>query len=171
MCRDVRIAVWVLVGMACTGAVWAIEYHDHFIGFSSEVSVSGDRAVTPFVPDALAVESVSFMTTFGPQGIRPIRFRGGIGWFPSRPLRLVSGVEVPIFELLNRAMARFFGVYLLADVAMLVPVDWHAEAMLTVLVPASALGGIRFGFGINRRLDFVFSASWANGAYPIRTGT
>jgi len=151
------------------GTASAVEYEDYFIGFSTELAVSSDIDVSPFFPDSLAVQSLSFAATYGPAGLEPLRFRGGLGWFPSQPFRIFTGVELPIFERLNRSRARGFGVYLIGDVGATLPIGWTADASLAVLIPTSALGGIRLGFGVNQAADLLFTFSTATGAYPIRS--
>ena len=148
------------------GTVTAVEYEDYFVGFSTELAISSDLDVSPFFPDSLAVESLSFAATYGPAAVKPLRFRGGLGWFPSQPFRLFTGIEIPIFEHLNRSRARGFGVYLLGDVGLTLPIGWTADASLAVLIPTSALGGIRIGVGVNRDADLLFTFSTATGAYP-----
>ncbi|MFW6312526.1 MAG: hypothetical protein ACOC2N_01415 [Spirochaetota bacterium] len=167
MLRFLRKGLSVLLMLTACTAV-AVEYEDYFVGFSTELAVSSDLDASPFFPDSLTVRSLSFAATYGPADLNPFRLRGGLGWFPSQPFRLFTGVEVPIFEHLNRSRARGFGVYLLGDVGLTLPLGWTADASLAVLIPTSALGGIRLGAGINREADLLFTFSTATGAYPIR---
>ena len=154
----------------------AVEYHDFFVGFGTEVMVVSDAALRPVaeqdatVFETLAVRAVSFAATYGPASVRPIRLRAGVGWFPHRPFRVAAGLEIPLYERLNRANARGFGVYVLGDVAATLPLGWEAEASLAVLVPVSALGGVRFAVGVNRSAQLVITGGTATGAYPIRSG-
>jgi hypothetical protein len=114
------------------------------------------------------VESVTFSGTFGPAITRPLRFRAGLGGFPSRPFVAFVGLELPLLERLNRSMARGFGVYLLGDMGITVPLGVTADAVLAFQLPASALGGLQLGVGINQEARLLMTAGWATGAYPIR---
>lgn len=169
MLRSARPALLILVLVVLAHSAEAVEYHDYFVGFSTEVMVSSDLAVSPVIPDSLAVEAISFAGAFGPASVRPVRFRAGMGWFPGRPFRTFAGVELPLYELLNRSRARAFGVYLLGDLGATIPIGWTANASLAILVPTSALGGIRIGVGLNRRADLIITLGMATGAYPVRS--
>jgi hypothetical protein len=162
-------AAFLIGALIFVQSVTAIEYHDYFVGFSTELSVSSDPAVRPIIPDSLTVESLAFAGTYGPAAMSPIRFRGGLGWFPYRPFRLFAGVEIPVVEQLNRSRARGFGVYLLADLGVTLPLGWTADASVAVLLPTHPLGGVRIGLGVNRDLDLLFTVSMATGAYPMRS--
>ena len=164
-----RATMTLMLVVTGASAASALDYHDYFVGFSTEFLVSSDADVSPFFPDSLTAESVSFAATYGPAAIRPLRFRAGIGWFPQRPFRLFGGIELPIYEALNRSRARLFGVYFLGDVGVMLPLGWTAEASLAILVPTNALGGIRLGVGVNRQADLLVTLSMATGAYPIRS--
>jgi len=168
MLRSSRQGLALLLTLIAVTAT-AVEYEDYFIGFSTELAVSSDLDVEPFFPDSLTVQSLSFAATYGPATLKPIRFRGGLGWFPSQPFRIFTGIEIPVFEHLNRSRARGFGVYLIGDIGVTLPLGWTADASLAVLIPTSALGGIRLGFGMNRNADLHFTFSTATGAYPIQT--
>lgn len=159
-----------MVALVIAPSAWAqLEYHDYFVGFSSELAVTSDRGVEPFIPDSLTVQSFSFAATYGPAAIRPIRLRGGLGWFPRRPFRAFAGVEVPLYEVLNRAQARAFGVYLLGDLGGTIPLGWTADVSLAVLIPTNAFGGIRMGVGVTREAELLVTIGTATGAYPIRS--
>lgn len=161
------LAALVLVSSATM--LSAREYDEFFVGFSTEAMISSDRAISPIIPDSLTFQSISFAATYGPAAVRPVRGRVGLGWFPSQPFRIFTGIEVPLVERLNRARARFFGIYLIGDVGLTVPLGWTAEATLSVLIPTNALGGLRFGVGVNQNADFLFSLAMATGAYPLRS--
>ena len=169
MVRLVRATAFALGLALAAHSTFAVEYHDYFVGFSTEFSVSSDLSVTPLVPDSLTVEALSFAGTYGPAALRPLRFRAGLGWFPGRPFRVFTGVELPLYEVLNRSKARAFGIYLISDVGLTIPFGWTAHASLAVLVPTSALGGIRIAAGVDRKLDALVTISMATGAYPIRS--
>ncbi len=164
-----RRAVWILAlcAVTVTGA-GAREFHDHFIGFSTESAISAGPLSAPQIPELLEFQHISLLGTYGPGMINPLRLRAGLGWFPGRPFRLTAGLELPLYERLNRSRARMFGVYLLTDLAMTIPWGWEADGVLTLLVPTSGVGGIRFGAGVNRHLDLLFHIGFASGVYPIR---
>jgi hypothetical protein len=168
--RFFRYVVLLVLASGIGTAATAIEYEDFFVGFSTEATVSSDSDVSPMIPDSLTLEAISFAGTYGPAAVPFLRFRAGLGWFPRRPFRVFGGVELPLFERLNRARARFFGVYLIGDVGMTLPLDWTANATISVLVPTSALGGLRLGVGVNRHAELLFTIAMATGAYPIRSG-
>ena len=170
MLRGTRTATLVIVALLAAPALFAQpEYHDYFVGFSSELAVTSDLAVRPFFPDSLTVRSFSFAGTYGPAAIRPVRFRAGLGWFPRQPFRAFAGVELPVYEILNRARARAFGVYLLGDLGVTIPLGWTADASLAILVPTNAFGGIRLAVGIDRESNLLVTIGTATGAYPIRS--
>ncbi len=165
-----RRSLWILaLVLLAAPHPGALEYHDFFIGFSTEAAVTAGPVSAPGIADGLSFRHISFMGTYGPGAIAPVRVRGGLGWYPQMPFRLTAGLEIPIFETLNRMRARMFGVYLLTDVALTIPWGWEADAVLTVLVPTSAVGGIRFGAGVNRHLELLFNVGFASGVYPIRS--
>ncbi len=164
--RSSLILAFILLAASRPGA---LEYHDYFIGFGTEVGITAGPVAAPRIPGELAVGHISFMGTYGPAAIRPVRLRAGAGWYPRRPFRLTAGVEIPVFERLNRGRARMFGIYLLSDLALTIPWGWEADAVLTILVPTSAVGGIRFGAGVNRHLQLLANVGFASGVYPIRT--
>jgi hypothetical protein len=168
MVRNRITALALLILVAGAGVLSAAEYEDFFVGFSTEATISSDLNVKPAIPDSLTFEAISFAATYGPAAVTPVRFRAGLGWFPTRPFRLFTGVEIPLYEQLNRARARFFGVYLLGDLGLTLPIGLTAEATVAVLIPTNALGGLRFGVGINREADLLFTISTATGAYPLR---
>ncbi len=148
----------------------AVEYDDYFVGFSTEALVSSDLSVTPTVPDSLTLEAISFVGTYGPPAAASrLRARAGLGWFPRQPFRVFTGLEIPLFERLNRARARLFGVYLLGDVGMTLPLGWTANARLALQVPTTALGGLRIGAGVDRHANLIVTLDMATGAYPIRS--
>jgi len=163
-----RTVFLILIAAACAAGAGAAEYHDYFVGFSTELAITSDPSVEPFLPDSLTVRSLSFAGTYGPPGVDFVRVRGGLGWFPRRPFRLFAGLEVPIVERLNRSRARGFGIYLLGDVGLTLPLGWTADASLAVLVPTNPLGGLRVGVGINREREILFTLGTASGAYPLR---
>ena len=146
----------------------AVELEEYFIGLSTELGASAGPFRDPGLAENLRVDHVSFVATYGPGSMRPLRLRSGLGWFPDRPFRVTAGLELPLFESLNRYNARMFGVYLLTDLGFTIPWDWEADAALTVLFPVSTIGGIRFGVGLTRRFDMLFSVGYATGLYPIR---
>lgn len=164
-----RRAVWTLMlcAVAASGAA-AIEFHDYFIGFSTEAAVTAGPLTSPQIPDLLEFQHVSLIATYGPAETSPMRLRGGLGWFPGRPFRLTAGLEFPLYERLNRSRARMFGVYLLTDLALTVPLGLEADAVLTLLVPTSGVGGLRLGAGVNRHMELLFNIGFASGVYPIR---
>lgn len=170
MIRFTRAAAFALVAFVLAPAsAAAVEYHDYFVGFSTEVLVSSDLSVTPTVPDSLTLEAISFVGTYGPPAASWLRARAGLGWFPRQPFRVFAGLEIPLFERLNRARARLFGVYLLGDVGMTLPLGWTANARLALQVPTTALGGLRIGAGVDRHANLIVSLDMATGAYPIRS--
>lgn len=158
----------VMLAIAPTDAT-AVEYHDYFVGFSTEALVSSDLSVEPIVPDSLTFEAISFAGTYGPAATPWLRGRAGLGWFPGRPFRVFAGLEVPLFERLNRARARMLGVYLMGDLGMTLPLGWTANARLAFQVPTTALGGLRIGVGVDRHANLIVSLDMATGAYPIRS--
>ena len=171
MIRFSRATVLALVTLALVPAsAAAVEYHDFFVGFSTEVLVSSDLSVEPVVPDSLTLEAISFAGTYGPGFAPLLRGRAGLGWFPRRPFRIFAGVEIPLVERLNRARARMIGVYFIGDVGMTLPLGWTANARLALQVPTTALGGLRIGVGVDRSANLIVSFDMATGAYPVRSG-
>ena len=133
--------------------VAALEYHDFFFGFSTETLVSSDLSVTPIIPDSLTLETISFAATYGPAPVSWLRPRAGLGWFPGCPLLMFAGLEIPIFELLNQARARMFGIYFIGNVGMTIPLDWRANARIAFQIPVMMLGGLRLN--LHRLAPFV----------------
>ena len=158
------VAVFLTLAQSLT----AVEYHDYFVGFTTELAVSSDLRVAPLVPDSLSVESVSFSATWGPAATRPLRFRAGMGWFPSRPFVVFAGLELPLYERLNRSRARSFGLYLLGDLGITIPMGWSGDLVLAVQLPTSALGGLQLGLGVNQDRHLLITFNMATGAHPIR---
>lgn len=171
MIRIARATAFVLATLLLAHAgASAVEYHDYFVGFSTEGLVSSDLSVAPIVPDSLTLEAISFAGTYGPAAAPWLRARAGLGWFPGRPFRVFTGLEIPLAERLNRGRARMFGVYFIGDVGMTLPLGWTANARLAFQVPTTALGGVRLGVGVDRHANLIVSLDMATGAYPIRSG-
>jgi len=176
MLRPVRRFLPVLLLIAVASVSGALEYHDYFVGFGTDLMISADPSLFP-AREGFAFQAVNFVATYGPPGTRPVRFRAGIGWFPRGPFRVIAGVEIPLYERLNRAMARGFGIYLLGDAVATIPAGVRAEATAAVLVPMMALGGLRVAGGAafdssgdpGNRVEIVFTAGTSTGAYPIRS--
>lgn len=161
--------ILVALGLITASLASAVEYEEYFIGFTTELAVSSDLAVSPLVPDSLRVDAVSFSGTLGPASTSPFRFRAGLGWFPQRPFVLSAGVELPLYERLNRSRARSFGVYLLGDLGVTFPLGFSGDAVLAIQLPLSALGGLQIGVGVNSEARLLVSFASATGAYPIRS--
>jgi hypothetical protein len=100
--RSVAALIAVLVTVAPQAI--AADYHDYFVGFSSELSGFVQSADT--LQDTVDLRSFSFSGTYGPPALDFLRFRGGLGWWPRRPFRLFAGIEVPVYEVLNSAQPR-----------------------------------------------------------------
>jgi hypothetical protein len=146
-----------------TAAIGAAEYDTTFIGLSTEADLY-------FTPDA-AMERISLFFTYGPETTEPVRFRGGLGYYPDRPFAVSAGIELPLFERLNKSRARFFGVYLISDLSLEIKkgVQFGATAGGHVLIPLVATGGISVGGGITESLEPFARVSFMSGVYPLAT--
>lgn len=160
--RGLYVAVLVaLLALAVSHRAAAVEYDTTLIGLSAE----GDVVFDPDV----ALSRLSVVFTYGPEATHPVRFRGGLGYFPSYPFALSAGVEIPLYEKLNRSHAKFFGLYLTGDLALEIEngAGFGANAGAHLLIPAFAMGGITVGGGVTETLEPFARIGLVTGVYPL----
>ncbi|MBU0955277.1 MAG: hypothetical protein KKI09_07600 [Spirochaetes bacterium] len=83
----------------------------------------------------------------------PLRFRGGLGYWPGRDFSIILGMELGLLELLNGYQARMFGLYAMIDGILRVSAI-HTEADYR---PA-----LKLLFGINNLSCLGIGAAWDN---------
>ncbi len=161
----------------------AFVYSDTFFSLRTEIDISlkedsDTTDLTVIESPRFDIDAVSCILDFGPESFPlDLRLRGGIGWFPKEPVRFIAGIELPLFERLNRFKAVAFGIYLAGDAVMEAKADaatLSGKASLSLLLPAGSMGGILCGVSVNHRGEFSLILGTANGGYPvviIETGT
>ncbi|MFP4485228.1 MAG: hypothetical protein ACLFO1_10285 [Spirochaetaceae bacterium] len=147
----------------------ALEYSDTFYGINleSDIAVATDAQVD--FSERFQMTRLTGVFTLGTRRSFPFRFRMGVGWWPRQPVALMAGTELAIFERLNRAKARMFGVYTLADGNLLLDdgIDYQLRLSLALQIPVSLAGGMTLGVGIDNHRRFYIRVCSAVGAYPI----
>ena len=161
----------------------AFVYSDTFFSLHTEIDISLEEDtdttdLTVLESPRFDIDAYSLILDFGPASFPlDLRLRGGIGWFPKEPFRLIAGIELPLFERLNRFNAVAFGIYLAGDAVMEASADAAAlsgRASLSLLLPAGSAGAILCGVSVNHRGEFSLILGTASGGYPviiIETGT
>ncbi len=165
MRRLILLALFALPAVPTLG----LEYSDTFFGinFEGNVAVATDSGLS--LGERSEFTRLSGVFTVGTRRTFPFRLRSGLGWWPEHSLALMAGTEIALFERLNRAQARMFGVYLLGDAILLAQdgIDYDLRASLMLQVPVTLAGGVSLGAGINRHGNLLVRVCTSIGAYPI----
>ncbi|RKX75053.1 MAG: hypothetical protein DRP87_15440 [Spirochaetes bacterium] len=154
--------------LICKSA-FTLDYSESFYGFNTEFDILIGKEEMPAFWDRLALERISIIFTWGPGVVKPLRLRGGLGYFPGNPFGFIFGMELPIFEKLNISKAKFFGLYLISDFAVTYKriLDLEFNNSLSLLLPLTGVGGVSIGAGITRRADFFIKICYMTGLFPV----
>ncbi len=137
-----------------------------FMGINWEFSMSIPEGDV----DSLNSEAVSLVFTLGHRDYFrgfPVRLRAGIGWYPEKPFRFAVGTEFALYEVLNRAKARMFGIYLVSDVTAEMTDTTPIQANISggILIPLTTIGGIFLSCGIDTEGNPIAALSIMSGGY------
>ena len=170
--RAFAVLLILLAGYGTAG--YAADYGADFIGVNAEADLYVDSGVT--------LDRLGLVFTYGPSLLQwdpfetetnffPIRVRGGLGYAPGRPFAVTIGTEVALIEILNRARAKFFGLYLITDLALELYPSFQPEFIgsLSALVPLGSVGGLSIGGGLNHRGRPVIKAGLMTGVFPLQS--
>ena len=145
--------------------VSALEHSPNFIGLGTEVTLS----LEPEIEFGQRIDRISQVFTYGPRQIRPIRIRIGAGWYHKREFALFTGLELPVYEKLNKAQARSFGLYLVGDmgVSFLEQASFEYQASAIAVITVTPLGGIGIGAVIDKTGTVSLRVAYWAGLYPL----
>lgn len=146
-------------------------FSDDFIGLSTEAFGSLAPGATIGKTN---IDSVYTVVTFGKRSLLPglpLRARVGLGWWPDRPVSVLGGGEVALYEVLSFSQGRAFGLYAFVDAMCDFCSDgpsFRAVASIVGLIPTSLIGGLAVGAGMDSSGNVVFLLKYLTGVYPLR---